>query len=71
MTFLEWVGSIALTVFITWAMLVLGLMIGAFQRADMEGLATGLIGAQIGGVTGFLLSLWLVWGIDLFPFIGD
>lgn len=66
MSFLEWTGAIALTVVAVYVCGAFGTIAG-LMRMDEN---TVMAGAGAGALTGLLLSLWIVWGVDLFPFIG-
>lgn len=70
MTFLEWFGSVAATLMLIYVGAGIGSMAALFRGGGLESLAGAASAALLGSSAGFFLALWLVWGVDLLPFIG-
>ena len=71
MTFFEWFGRIAETLIIIWIGGATGMIIGnrAGYGLEMAWLVYVFWGVVIGSICGFFAALWIVWGVNFFPFL--
>lgn len=69
MSFAEWIGNIAITIFFTYIFGAIGFLAATLRGGGIESIPGLLLAACIAAVVGFLGSLKWVWGVDILPFL--
>lgn len=70
MGFFEWLGLVFGTFVLTYSGgAVSAIVAGVRSSGGLEALPVVLVAFIAGAASSFLLSLWLLWDVNLFPFI--
>lgn len=69
MGFFEWLGLVFGTFVLTYFGGAVSAIVAGVRSGGLEALPVMLVAFLVGAASSFLLCLWLLWGVNLFPFI--
>ena len=69
MSFFEWLGLVFGTFVLTYFGGAVSAIVASVRSGGLEALPVMFVAFLAGAASSFLLSLWLLWGVNLFPFI--
>ncbi len=69
MGFFEWLGLIFATGVIAYAGGAVSAIVFGMRGGGIEAFPVMILAFAIGALSAFLLALWLLWGVNFFPFL--